>query len=350
MSIANRHSQQKQTFVYCDLYAGQGEFEDGSAGSPMIALDIMEKLSENLTMLRLELYFAEKDKKRAEKLSGKLASRKNHRNVTNITVYGKCWQDNVVSLRKHLNLTQWGFLFIDPFANQIDLGLLKALISENYRKDVIVFLNLQAVRRQAGSMKARKRVAEFLNINASDLEAGVPPAELIDLIRNSFRIERKQYQMLATIPNTRKGRLTNSDYFALLCATNSVGVADSFLKSYAESVEMFKDDNNLDGLFGGISLETKIIELIDKDGEISLKDAFSGITKAFFSSWKKIDLTELPSTDNLIKAINTLSEKSKIVIEAPEGLLHKRSSYKRLKKAAKNNNETMGHVRLRKKS
>lgn len=354
LNIAEKYSRrQEEGFIYCDLYAGQGEFDDGKAGSPSLALETIERSCKELSNLTVQCVFIEKDSETSDTLWENLEKRAKNLDCQKIRhpiIIGRGpWQKHKERLNNALMENRWGFVFVDPFHNEVDLDLLKKLIKTNYLKDVMLFVNLQALRREAGSKNTREKVASFLGINHRDLEITQSRQRLMEVIREKMRLPNKQYNLLVSLPNSRNGELVNNDYFALLLSTNSIGVADAFVKSYGESLRLYKNGDCC-GLFGGESLADKLLEVIGMVEKTTLKDLYIKVVNSYFASWRRSDLAELPVTNNIHSAVNRLLQTGKIVIVSAEpSLLMQKNNIAILRKKAVQRNENMQSVVLCKK-
>jgi len=56
------------SFIYVDLYAGQGKFSDDSIGSPLLALETISKSKYIHAFCQVKCYFSEKNKLNANLL------------------------------------------------------------------------------------------------------------------------------------------------------------------------------------------------------------------------------------------------------------------------------------------
>ena len=347
LNIANKFSKNIEGFIYCDLYAGQGEFDSGEAGSPKIALSVIEHDFENIKNLSLKLFFVEQDSIRFEKLRNTIESNIYKIDRNSIDFYEGRWEDIEDNLKDILSRYKWGFIFIDPFANEIDFNKIASILENENYKDIMLFINLQSLRRLYGNNQTKKSVINFLNLS-NDLDFKKPDL-FFKSVRDSIKISGKSYNLLVALPSSRDGKRTNSDYFALLCSTNSIGVADTFIKSYIDIVKEEKKEQIV-GLFGKENIKNRIIELLPKEDNryISLIELYSKLSNEVFISWKEIDITEAPTSDNILKAINQLLKENRIIVNnSPKELWSKNGD--RLLKKSIQKNMNMRKIKLAKK-
>ena len=77
LSIANVFKKDYDKFLIVDLYAGKGVFDDGSAGSPLIALQTYEKSFYSIKDMSVDFMFVEKDEDSCASLSLAIDRHKN---------------------------------------------------------------------------------------------------------------------------------------------------------------------------------------------------------------------------------------------------------------------------------
>ncbi len=94
--------------IYVDCFAGKGKFEDGSPGSPLIALDIIRSCVDSTTMESTDISTHFIDLNYAEDLQ------KNLNGYPNVKIYSGKYEDKIVEiLRNKSNCNV--FLYIDPY-------------------------------------------------------------------------------------------------------------------------------------------------------------------------------------------------------------------------------------------
>lgn len=280
----------EKIFQFFDLYAGAGTIGN-SKGSPLIAIDILENFN-NKNLSGIEAIFLEK----------------NIENFKNLETYLKKYKKNEEKIKIKFENTEWnkkinnyikqgfGLIFADPFSNENILELEN--ISKNYYlKDILIFVNIQSLSRLIGKglnnpLKIQKRI----NYNELPLK-----------IHSIFKKWNKDFVLFASIPTERKKKnsnneniLVNSDYFGLILLTNSIGMADNFLKAYTDIIENFKI--TIPTLFN--NLEENIYRIIKKEKELSLFELVKQLQSDFLSWKTTIHQKEIPITQNIKNIIN----------------------------------------------
>lgn len=336
---------EKNSFIYLDLYAGQGKFTDETFGSPMLALDTILESKVKSSFHQIKCFFSEADIDsylELEKNIKKLKS--NKRDTSNLVTSVKCgeWNENISYIEEILKYSKWGFIFIDPFANEIDLTELLSLLKERTKfKDFMLFINLQSLKRIIGRYPKNVGVANFLGISANELPSiSTTNDVLIDLIKRRFEIMNKSYIINASIPTTTKSKLIDRDNFQLLLGTNSIGVSDTFLVSYIEAIKQFKDNTQC-SLFD--FLGTDIVRIVKDNRAINMRELFKRLYSNY-NSWKNADIYSIPISKNIHKSLNQLIKEKQIrVIKAPEKFINKNNT---IKSSAYNRNSNLKDIIL----
>lgn len=356
LSIANVFKKDYERFLLVDLYAGKGIFEDGSAGSPLIALAVYEKSYSTIREMPVDFIFIEKDKDSCQTLSSAIEKHQNQMNIPekiNIDIQQGDWSLFKEDLQRKIHKAEWGFIFADPFANEIDMNVFADILKENYRKDVMIFINLISIKRQAGHKIAKKKIADFLDISEDDLDRLTGKKyhqEFLDKIKQAFRLEDKHYNLFAALPTSRNkngnNNLVNGDYFCLSCSTNSIGVANAFLESYAQEKSI--NTNIETGLFGSQEIENRIEAFLLKNDKQTFHNIFA-YTMEEFLNWRGKTPKEVPTSTNILDVINDMIGSSKVEVECPFNLLSKpkKNGKRLLVKKAVQSNENLKQVVVR---
>jgi len=133
--------------VYVDGYAGPGVYDDGNAGSPLIAAEV-SALVDHVRDLRC--YFVEESPVHADKLEEALAE-----SLPSATVMQGRMEDYIDEL---LNASAGlpMLVFVDPFGLGLRFDSLKRLAQRSEPTDIIVNVSLSAVRRYSGHLTSGK--------------------------------------------------------------------------------------------------------------------------------------------------------------------------------------------------
>ena len=315
------------SFTYIDLYAGKGKFSDENVGSPLLAFNAILDSKHILSAFhKVKCFFSEENKDNAEELYLHTKQLSESGNTSNVKVFIRegAWSQKDEKLNEFLQYSKWGFIFIDPFANEVELDNLFHLIKEKCKMiDFMLFINTQSLKRIAGLNTKNNDIANFLGIEVSQVTTVVKNNELIrKALQKRFEETNKDYILNASIPTTRNNKLINTDNFQLILGTNSIGVSDAFLTSYVESLKLFKDSIPLN-LFD--TLENDIYEIIKEYKKLSINKIIQEIYKNN-NSWKYADIHNLPTTDNICSAVNNMLRRGVISFDAPEKYINKKNN------------------------
>lgn len=341
--IPNRSVYQKKKYTYIDLYAGAGSFEDESKGSPLIAFDIIEKhlTNEDSSFDEVWLVATEENTDNAKKLEQSLKEKAGSINNEKVKIAvgkGK-WETFDEPLKNILNNSQWGFIFADPFSVELRIGKLKEIFQGNIVfKDILLLVNNNNLKRVFGAQNLQI-IADYFDCDldfVNDLNLWVKTERITIeeamqiLIETTFKDLNKDFVINVAIPTTQKDKLENSDRFYLTLITGSNAVADNFLTCYAELLgeKQKQSDTGQLSLFSQLTeykyftLNQKITDIVGQSNKILLLTLFKKLYNDFYS-WKKAHTDEIPTSSNILKVINSLSEEGKLYIECPEDFLNK---------------------------
>lgn len=129
-------------FVILDGFAGAGEYEDGSPGSPKLLLQTAEQLRDRRS---IECFFVEKDPATHRKLVKAVGGAEN------------TWVAPVGGLEEHIDAvfdeagTAPMFAFLDPFGLQVPFSLLERFLKRESKTEVLLNWSVEGVRRTAGA-------------------------------------------------------------------------------------------------------------------------------------------------------------------------------------------------------
>lgn len=343
LSIANGINYSKKennSYVYVDLFAGAGKFDDNNNGSPIIALNAFEKykFSAQRTFSNIEMVVAEKDSQNIQKLASNIKIEKQNLNLEKF----KCefcsgsWENHADKLKQYIKSNQWGFIFVDPFSLELNFKNLLNFINESpYYKDILILINKSAQERVLGKIESPdiEKLCSYFDIEKSILkrlfssikQKGGTNEDVIQLlIKRSLSKLDKDYIINAAITRTRDGKLENSDRFYLCLITSSIGVANSFLEKYADLIEeknLERNNRQLNLLNTSPitkykSLEESIVRILDKK-DLTLFE-LSQILYNVFLSWKYTEENEIPHRQALLTALNNLLLNKSIKLIKPE--------------------------------
>lgn len=142
---------------YVDCFAGKGRFNDGKSGSPLIALDIIDKCltSTSLEQVTIESCFIELN--HAEELSSNIIG---HENTNIISGRYEDYIQNLLKEKRNQNV----FLYIDPYG-------IKALDSDLFDSFLDYGLNSIEILLNMNSFGFIREACHSLNVIYDDVES-----------------------------------------------------------------------------------------------------------------------------------------------------------------------------------
>jgi three-Cys-motif partner protein len=313
------------TYVYLDLFAGDGTFKDGSFGSPLIALKEFSRYLTGNSKKLVSVNCALCEKFGKETLERNLQGLQLHPGVS-YTVFSD-WELAVEELSGIKSLSSYGFIFADQFATELNLQKFIDLVGRD-KHEFLIFYNPQALLR----LKGRGILSHISLVTGSSIEdVNETPIEnfkdfILRTLRKNLR-KLRDFVIFAAIPNTRKDKLTWSDYFYLVLGTNDPHVANAFVRAYEKAVEKYRV---FYGIYGNLFFESKAKEFEEfilyvvnvfygRYGRpINLRELYLVATFDLLS-WKDAVGYELvvPTVKRVIKALNELQLQGEIKVEAP---------------------------------
>lgn len=344
--VANHFTEEflSKEFVFIDLFTGKGMFEDGTKGSPMIAFDIVESyiqkaISKNFN--KFTLIFIEKDKENYGSLIDNISKKFLQEDCPfkiKVIIASNEWESYSKVIQNYLNKTSAAFIFVDPFSTELKMKQLKPLINPDKYHTILTLINISGLERILGlnSKKCIKKVCEYFDVDLKTFERlkkrkNITNAGIVrNLIKISLKNIEKDFVINLGLPRTSKGKLENADRFYLCLLTNSVGISDTFLRTYGQILGI-KDKTKLPKEQRQFSLTSKILKFINKKKTASLLQITSELYDDFYS-WKEASEIEIPTSSNLTKAINFLIENGKIKLKTMD-FTCKRNPSKLLSKA-----------------
>ena len=179
-----------------DLFCGEGVYEKGGEGSPLIILDCLKRLHEinpakNKNIPPIDLTFNDLNPKKIEKLRQIIASKNRHNakygsiNFSNLD-YKSIVSELSKSIGKSRN--EKVFIFIDPYGyKEIDPQEIKDLLKSK-NSEVLLFLPIQFMYR-FGKKGTPEALREFLNkvVNQELWDKNASVWQFINQLKEGFR-------------------------------------------------------------------------------------------------------------------------------------------------------------------
>lgn len=337
-SSFNNKNKEKRQFVYLDLYAGCGKFNDDNLGSPLIALNSSKnQLANNSNNInKINMILSEQNSENAKRLLQNVKDYIEDNHLSKIvipTILTDSWENCTEQFKQELNNSDWGMIFADPFSVELKLPDLKNLIDKSSKlKDILILINTNAHERVLGRTdeESLSKIADYFGIEikmlrllkrqVNDIEQLNNAVVIRRLISRTFKDIDKDFVINVAITRTKEGALENADRFYLCLLTSSVGVANAFLDTYSELLNE-KEQQNKNGQIGLFDNNTDFthFELTEKVKDISNNKTMSLLTlftKLYndFYSWKDASPNEIPTSKNIKTAINNLVEQNYLKI------------------------------------
>ena len=337
-SSFNNKTKEKRQFVYLDLYAGCGKFNDENLGSPLIALNSSKTQLENPSnnINKINMILSEQNAENAKCLFKNVQEYIYNNNLSNnivSTVLTESWENCTEQFKQGLNNSDWGMIFADPFSVELKLPDLKSLIDNNSKlKDILILINTNAHERVLGRTdeESLSKIADYFGIEIKMLRLLKRQVQDVEQLNNAVVIRRlisrtfkdidKDFVINVAITRTKEGALENADRFYLCLLTSSVGVANAFLDTYSNLLnEKIQQNNNGQLSLFDSNTDFTHFELTQKIKDISSNKTMSLLklfTKLYndFYSWKDASPNEIPTSKNIKTAINNLVEQNYLKI------------------------------------
>lgn len=337
-SSFNNKNKEKRQFVYLDLYAGCGKFNDDNLGSPLIALNSTKNQLTNTSnnINKISMILSEQNEENAKRLLQNVKDYidSNHLAETiTPTILTDSWENCIEQFKQGLNNSNWGMIFADPFSVELKLPDLKKLIGKSSKlKDILILINTNAHERVLGRTDedSLSKIAAYFGIEVKmlrllkrqvhDIEQLNNAVVIRRLISRTFKDMGKDFVINVAITRTKEGVLENADRFYLCLLTSSIGVANAFLDTYSELLNEKEQQNKKGQIslfynnadFTHFELTQKVKDILNNK-TMSLLTLFTKLYNDFYS-WKDASPNEIPTSKNIKTAINNLVEQNYLKI------------------------------------
>lgn len=201
LNIIQRDGFTKKIYLY-DVFCGEGQYADGSRGSPLVALDVIEKhfYGNKKKIKPIKILFNDEDAEKIVKLSGLVES-----NFKPYNCHIDIENEDYTNLIKHVinEIEQFknekGLIFIDPYGyKHIKISDIQKLLSGN-KTEVILFLPISFMYRFAkaaiyedfpGYKPLKKFMEEVFRPEIPDFRSVY---DFITQLRTAFRNKLEEY-------------------------------------------------------------------------------------------------------------------------------------------------------------
>lgn len=201
LNIIERDGYTKKIYLY-DLFCGEGEYSDGSRGSPLAALDEIKKhfFENNKKIKPIKILLNDEDAGKIKKLTGLVEVNFKPNNCT-IEIKNEDYSDLIDKVIDEIGQyeNEKGLIFIDPYGyKHINIFDLKRLLKGN-RTEVILFLPISFMYRFAGAARfddlpgyepLKKFMEELFHIEKQDFSS---VNEFISKLKIAFRNKLGDY-------------------------------------------------------------------------------------------------------------------------------------------------------------
>lgn len=288
-----------------DVFAGPGQFDDGSIGSPLIICEIAERLVPR----RYIAIFVNSDKDSFEKLNNNIKKYINNNSAKSL--HGEA--RDLLSVLGSIIGNSTILLYLDPFGLKgCDFYFLEPYLGREKRfsTEIIINMSMPTLHRYATwkAVKSGKTTNQTKNLNQqlskilggeewksimwSDTPAKVKEEQIVEIY-----VERlKNYLPFAGYCPVREKVSTRTKYYTIFCSRHPDALKlmnDIMHKAYFGIISelSFRDtlfeDQALDLIKPSNKIEEEIISVIEKYPGIKRKDCWLEIIKRNFMIWTK---------------------------------------------------------------
>lgn len=179
-----------------DLFCGEGIYENGGEGSPIITLKVLKELhflnkAKNNKIPKVDLIFNDSDNNKIEKLKKTINKKKLHyEDFGKLSFRNKDYKEIVPKLSNYLEgfKNEKAFIFIDPYGyKEIRASEIKSLL-ESKKSEVLLFLPTQFMYRfdEKGTPQALIEILEEL-VDTKDWKTTNSVYAFIEQFNNALR-------------------------------------------------------------------------------------------------------------------------------------------------------------------
>lgn len=180
-AILSKAGKTKNGFIYIDLFSGPGAYDDGTKSTPVLLLDCMELLGDNI-LSEIEMIFNDENKSFFQSLTDSIVAHpvyekmKNKPQITNLTAKD-------VDIQNYLNQGKPIFSFVDPWGyKDVSANQIKDFVSA-IGSDCILFFN---VNRILQDLSKPKREAHMMKIFGDEYD------NVVDIAKNGLLSQQEK--------------------------------------------------------------------------------------------------------------------------------------------------------------
>lgn len=234
LNIISRDGYTKKIHIN-DLFCGEGVYEDGGKGSPIIALEVVQELfgSKPYFCPQIKVRFNDINSQKLEKLKSSISSLQFPHNC-NVTYseldYNVILQNLVTEIKTYSN--EKGIVFIDPYGyKEIKLDHIKELL-ERKKTEVLLFLPSQFMFRFANSAidddsGGKEHLHRFIKEAFGDeVQEFKNAIDFISRLKNGFKNYLKGFFVDTFTLEREKGQ-----FFAMYFFTSSIKGFEKMLET-----------------------------------------------------------------------------------------------------------------------
>ncbi|MBW3020033.1 three-Cys-motif partner protein TcmP [Candidatus Woesearchaeota archaeon] len=267
---------QKSNLTYIDGLAGEGMYQDGEIGGPVVALNVFKDLLEtNPDYDKLiQAVFFEYLPKSHELLKEVLTQ--NKPNSPNINIYTK--QGDFYNLLEQALYSKMGhtLVFIDPFnLKGYDTRAIDTIRKFDQKTDVLIYFPHFIFKKVVGAAQNNEGYKKTIR-RSVNIEPEFTPEETFQKYRESL-LEKFKAVNYIPLYNTKNGEI-----FRMMLCTN-----DCWLNMCYNDFKFNKNQNQV--LATKETIEDKVINSIPDEGGISYKNLLFQVTNDNFGDHKGKD-------------------------------------------------------------
>jgi three-Cys-motif partner protein len=319
LNIITNDGHTKKVYVF-DLFCGEGIYENEGEGSPIAILKTLKDLhfinkAKNKEIIKVDLYFNDKDEFKIEKLKSIVADKKLHyKDFGNINYRSKDYKQILEGLSSYIQnfKNEKAFVFIDPYGyKEIRASEIKKLL-QSKKSEVLLFLPTQFMYRfnEKGTPEALIEILSEL----VDLKDWRPNSSVYAFI-NQFKDALKKYLGNDYFVDTFTIEKDEATVFCLFFFSSHIRGFEKMLEtkwqidddegkgwSYEKTGDLFTSlKTNI--------LEQKLIELLSSNQTVYNGDIYMVTLKSGFLPKHTVEIFSNMQNQNKMEVISTDSSK-----------------------------------------
>ena len=236
LTILLNNQYTKKINIY-DVFCGMGIYEDGNAGSPIIAINVINNLTKKYPSKDIALVVNDIDKGKVDFVKHHIET--NFKNTCDVKTYNLDAEDMLRKVKKEIHASKKGvknLVFIDPYGYKEIYKKDICDIMSSKNSEIIVFLPIAQMYRFSNAALTdeennsyrhlRRFIEDFFPenhpIQNENLDSQI---QYIDYIKDAFSCDSKYYTASYSIQRD------NKNYYALFFITNHIYGLDKIVNT-----------------------------------------------------------------------------------------------------------------------